>query len=103
MPAGLFALRHQELLGVSYLSLNGGADGSMQLIQLVLQLQLLGLAVPRTAVQETTSTVPGLLPASRGVLPAGLQHVCHIPKQLLFEALHALLHLGAHKCSLSEW
>lgn len=65
----------------------------MQLIQLVLQLQLLGLAVPRAPVQEAACPVPGLLPAPWGVLPARLQHICHVPKKLLFQALHALLHL----------
>ena len=66
----------------------------MQLIQLVLQLQLLSLAVPWAPVQEAACPVPGLLPASRGVLPARLQHICHIPKELFFQALHALLHLA---------
>ena len=65
----------------------------MQLIQLVLQLQLLGLAVPWASIQEAACPVPGLLPAPRGVLPARLQHICHVSKELLFQALHALLHL----------
>ncbi|KAA6423452.1 MAG: hypothetical protein FRX49_06513 [Trebouxia sp. A1-2] len=58
----------------AYLSLNGGADGSMQLRQLVLQLQLVGLCMARAAVEEPGRPVPGLLPAPRGVQPAGLQH-----------------------------
>lgn len=77
----------------AYLSLNGGADGSMQLRQLVLQLQLVGLCMARAAVEEPGRPVPGLLPAPRGVQPAGLQHTGHLMKQLLLQALHALLHL----------
>lgn len=83
-------------LHMPYLSFDGGADGSMQLIQLVLQFQLVGFAVPRAAVQETGGPVPGLLPAPRGVLPAGLQHICHVTKKLLLQALHALLYLMEH-------
>lgn len=44
----------------------------MQLIQLVLQLQLMGLSVAGAAVEEAGSPVPGLLPAPGGVQPAGL-------------------------------
>ena len=83
---------HEQGKG-QYLSFNGGADGGVELIQLVLQLQLVGLAVARPAVEETTRPMPGLLPPPRGVLPAGLQNIAHITKQLLLQALHALLHL----------
>ncbi len=82
----------------THLSLNGRADGSMQLIQLVLQLQLVGLCMARAAVEEAGGAVPGLLPAPRGVQPAGLQHTAHLKKKLLLQSLHALLHLkGAHQ------
>ena len=65
----------------------------MQLIQLVLQLQLVGLCVARAAVEEAGGPVPGLLPAPRGMQPAGLQHIAHLKKKLLLQLLHALLHL----------
>ena len=65
----------------------------MQLIQLVLQLQLMGLGVAGAAVEEAGSPVPGLLPPPGGVQPVGLQHMSHITKKLLLQALHALLHL----------
>ena len=67
----------------------------MQLIQLGLQLQLVGLAVARAAVEEAGGPVPGLLPPPGRVQPAGLQHIAHVTKKLLLEALHALLHLDA--------
>ena len=66
----------------------------MQLIQLVLQLQLVGLCMARAAVEEAGGAVPGLLPAPRGVQPAGLQHIAHLKKKPLLQALHALLHLN---------
>ncbi len=72
----------------------------MQLIQLVLQLQLVGLCMARAAVEEAGGAMPGLLPAPRGVQPAGLQHTAHLKKKLLLQALHALLHLkGVHNIS----
>ncbi len=72
----------------------------MQLTQLVLQLQLMGLCMARAAVEEARGPVPGLLPAPRGVQPAGLQHTGHLMKKPLLQALHALLHLkDAHNTS----
>ena len=54
----------------------------------------------RAAVEEAGGAMPGLLPAPRGVQPAGLQHTAHLKKKLLLQALHALLHLkGAHNIS----
>ena len=81
----------------------------MQLIQLVLQLQLMGICMARAAVEEAGGPVPGLLPTPRGVQPAGLQHTSHFMKKPLLQALHALLHLhntiqvSWHDASHSPW
>ena len=83
----------------AYLGFNGGADGGMQLMQAGLQVAPVPLAVALH--EEAGGPEPGLLPAPRCRLPAGLQGCCHLLKQLLLQPLHALLHLHTSKAQVN--
>ena len=91
MQAPADAFKATPKLGGAYLSFNGGADGGVQLMKAGLQVAPVALAVALH--EEAGGPEPGLLPAPRCRLPAGLQSRRHLLKQLLLQPLHALLHL----------